>query len=75
MNISFNAMRPLRKDMQIVFQDPFGSLSPRLSILQIVEEGLIVQGERGTAEERRAHVSQALTEVGLDPDDHGPLPA
>ena len=61
-------MRPLRKDMQIVFQDPFGSLSPRLSILQIVEEGLIVQGTLTTAEERRAHVAQALTEVGLDPE-------
>jgi microcin C transport system ATP-binding protein len=65
--LSSRAMRPLRKDMQIVFQDPFGSLSPRLSILQIVEEGLIVQGGRGNAEERREHVSQALTEVGLDP--------
>jgi microcin C transport system ATP-binding protein len=61
-------MRPLRKDMQIVFQDPFGSLSPRLSILQIVEEGLIVQGTLTTAEERRTHVAQALTEVGLDPE-------
>jgi microcin C transport system ATP-binding protein len=65
---SSNAMRPLRKDMQIVFQDPFGSLSPRLSILQIVEEGLLVQGGRGNADERRAHVSQALAEVGLDPE-------
>jgi microcin C transport system ATP-binding protein len=54
--------------MQIVFQDPFGSLSPRLSILQIVEEGLIVQGGRGNADERRAHVAQALSEVGLDPE-------
>jgi microcin C transport system ATP-binding protein len=60
-------MRPLRKDMQIVFQDPFGSLSPRLSILQIVEEGLLVQGLLKSADERRAHVANALTEVGLDP--------
>jgi microcin C transport system ATP-binding protein len=60
-------MRPLRKDMQIVFQDPFGSLSPRLSILQIVEEGLIVQGSLKNADERRAHVADALSEVGLDP--------
>ncbi len=37
------AMRPLRRDMQIVFQDPFGSLSPRLSVMQIVEEGLLIQ--------------------------------
>ncbi len=65
--LNSRAMRPLRKDMQIVFQDPFGSLSPRLSILQIVEEGLIVQGSLKTAEDRRAHVAQALTEVGLDP--------
>jgi microcin C transport system ATP-binding protein len=60
-------MRPLRKDMQIVFQDPFGSLSPRLSVLQIVEEGLIVQGNNMTAEERRERVTKALSEVGLDP--------
>ena len=60
-------MRPLRKDMQIVFQDPFGSLSPRLSILQIVEEGLIVQGSIKRGDERRAHVATALSEVGLDP--------
>ncbi len=59
-------MRPLRRDMQIVFQDPFGSLSPRLSILQIVEEGLTIQSDIGP-EERRARVRQALTEVGLDP--------
>ena len=62
-----NEMRPLRKDMQIVFQDPFGSLSPRLSILQIVEEGLIVQGSIKNAGDRRTHVANALTEVGLDP--------
>jgi microcin C transport system ATP-binding protein len=61
------AMRPLRKDMQIVFQDPFGSLSPRLSILQIVEEGLIVQGKAFTPEQRRDRVAKALAEVGIDP--------
>jgi microcin C transport system ATP-binding protein len=60
-------MRPLRRDMQIVFQDPFGSLSPRLSVLQIIEEGLLVQGLLKTAEARREHVAGALTEVGLDP--------
>jgi microcin C transport system ATP-binding protein len=62
------AMRPLRKDMQIVFQDPFGSLSPRLSIKQIVEEGLIVQGKEFSDDERRDRVATALTEVGLDPE-------
>jgi microcin C transport system ATP-binding protein len=61
-------MRPLRKEMQIVFQDPYGSLSPRLSIQQIVEEGLLVQGKRLTVDERRARVATALTEVGLDPE-------
>jgi microcin C transport system ATP-binding protein len=60
-------MRPLRKDMQIVFQDPFGSLSPRLSIQQIVEEGLTVQGRDLGYEQRREIVARALTEVGLDP--------
>jgi microcin C transport system ATP-binding protein len=61
-------MRPLRKEMQIVFQDPFGSLSPRLSIRQIVEEGLIVQGKGIDQEQRRARVGTALSEVGLDPE-------
>jgi microcin C transport system ATP-binding protein len=66
--LSFNEMRPLRKDMQIVFQDPFGSLSPRLSILQIVEEGMLVHGKMGNADDRRARVATALSEVGLDPE-------
>jgi len=60
-------MRPLRKEMQVVFQDPFGSLSPRLSIQQIVEEGLLVQGKSLSYDERRAIVARALSEVGLDP--------
>ncbi|MCE9650616.1 MAG: ABC transporter ATP-binding protein [Parvibaculum sp.] len=61
-------LRPLRRNMQIVFQDPYGSLSPRMSVGQIVEEGLVVQKIAATASERRARVSQALAEVGLDPD-------
>jgi len=60
-------MRPLRKDMQIVFQDPYGSLSPRLSIGQIITEGLQVHGKRMSAEEQRRVVANALSEVGLDP--------
>jgi microcin C transport system ATP-binding protein len=60
-------MRPLRKEMQIVFQDPYGSLSPRLSIRQIVEEGLLIQNPAMTAEEREQRVSLALQEVGIDP--------
>jgi len=61
-------MRPFRREMQIVFQDPYGSLSPRLSIGQIVEEGLLIQQPGLTREERRERVSAALIEVGLDPD-------
>jgi microcin C transport system ATP-binding protein len=61
------ALRPLRREMQIVFQDPFGSLSPRLSVGQIVEEGLRVHGLVGAEDERRAVIGQALAEVGLDP--------
>ncbi len=61
-------MRPLRREMQIVFQDPYGSLSPRLSVSQIVEEGLLIQQPGLTYDERRERVSAALTEVGLDPD-------
>ncbi len=62
------ALRPLRKAMQIVFQDPFGSLSPRLSVGEIVEEGLLVHGLAGDRTARRARIVQALEEVGLDPD-------
>ena len=62
-----NELRPLRRRMQIVFQDPYGSLSPRMSISQIVEEGLIVQGLGLTPDERRERVSSALQEVGIDP--------
>ena len=62
------AMRPLRKEMQIVFQDPYGSLSPRLSVSQIIEEGLLIQQPSMTFDERRKAVSRALEEVGLDPD-------
>ncbi|HEX9881086.1 MAG TPA: ABC transporter ATP-binding protein, partial [Hyphomicrobium sp.] len=60
-------MRPLRKDMQIVFQDPYGSLSPRLSVGQIIEEGLLIQAPEFDATGRRMRVSEALKEVGLDP--------
>ncbi len=60
-------MRPLRKHMQIVFQDPYGSLSPRLSVGQIISEGLQVHGKRLCTEEQRRIVANALTEVGLDP--------
>ena len=66
--LSWRALRPLRRRMQIVFQDPFGSLSPRLSVGEIVEEGLKVHHLGGGGAERRAAIERALTEVGLDPE-------
>lgn len=59
-------LRPLRRDMQIVFQDPFGSLSPRMNIGEIVAEGLGVHGTEG-GRKKRDVVAEILTEVGLDP--------
>jgi microcin C transport system ATP-binding protein len=62
------ALRPLRQDMQMVFQDPYGSLSPRLSVGQIIEEGLRVHRMGGSSGERRGLIGSALEEVGLQPD-------
>jgi microcin C transport system ATP-binding protein len=62
-----SAMRPLRRNMQIVFQDPFGSLSPRMSIAEIIAEGLEVQKPLLGYGERREIVAQALIDTGLDP--------
>ncbi len=59
-------MRPLRKQMQVVFQDPYGSLSPRLTVGQIIEEGLQVLNPDLDYDQRRARVGTALTDVGLD---------
>ena len=58
-------MRPLRSRMQIVFQDPFASLNPRMSVRQIIEEGLIVNGLGGNSRERGDRVRQALRDAGM----------
>jgi microcin C transport system ATP-binding protein len=61
-------MRPLRKEIQVVFQDPYSSLSPRLTIGEIVSEGLKIHFRKQTKEERSASVAAILAEVGLEPD-------
>ena len=66
--LSSRQLRPLRKDLQIVFQDPYSSLSPRMSIEQIVGEGLKVNRIGKNRAERRKLVEQALMEVDLQPD-------
>ncbi len=66
--LKFKAMRPFRRDMQIVFQDPYGSLSPRMSIADIIVEGLQVHQPQLSDAEREDRVVRALVEVGLDPE-------
>ncbi|UPJ59558.1 ABC transporter ATP-binding protein [Bradyrhizobium sp. 192] len=66
--LHFKEMRPFRRDMQIVFQDPFGSLSPRMSVADIIAEGLSVHQPKLTREEREERVVKALEDVGLKPD-------
>ena len=63
-----NALRPLRNRMQIVFQDPYGSLSPRSSVNQIIEAGLKIHRPELSAADRRREVARVLVDVGLDPD-------
>jgi microcin C transport system ATP-binding protein len=60
-------LRALRRDMQIVFQDPYGSLSPRMSIVEIIAEGLGVHGLRDATVTMRDAVAETMEEVGLDP--------
>ena len=64
--LKFKQMRPYRRNMQIVFQDPYGSLSPRMSVSDIIEEGLKVHHSHLSRNERERRVMAALTEVGLD---------
>jgi peptide/nickel transport system ATP-binding protein len=64
---SKSEMRPFRPQMQVVFQDPFSSLNPRLSVKQIIEEGLIVNNIGGSARQRDDRVRRTLVDVGLDP--------
>jgi microcin C transport system ATP-binding protein len=66
--LKFKEMRPHRRDMQIVFQDPYGSLSPRMSVADIIEEGLWVHHPHLSNAEREDRVVRALKDVGLDPD-------
>ena len=66
--LTFQEMRPFRLHMQIVFQDPYGSLSPRMSVSDIIEEGLWVHHPKLTRAQREERVVQALRDVGLDPE-------
>ena len=65
-NLNRRQMRPIRSDMQIVFQDPFGSLSPRMSIMEIISEGLEIHN-KSNWKNHREEVATMLREVGLDP--------
>jgi microcin C transport system ATP-binding protein len=65
--LSQHEVRPLRRQMQVVFQDPFGSLSPRMTVSMIVGEGLRIH-RMGTAAEQEQAIIDALLEVGLDPE-------
>jgi microcin C transport system ATP-binding protein len=66
--LTFKAMRPFRRDMQIVFQDPFGSLSPRMPVSEIIAEGLSVHQKHLSREERDVRVIRAMEDVGLKPE-------
>jgi microcin C transport system ATP-binding protein len=66
--LRFKEMRPFRRNMQIVFQDPYGSLSPRMSVSDIIEEGLWVHHPNMPRHECEQQVVRALVDVGLDPE-------
>ncbi|MBI0167792.1 ABC transporter ATP-binding protein [Bartonella sp. M0280] len=73
-HFSFKQMRPLRRHIQIVFQDPFGSLSPRMSVGEIIAEGLLIHEKNLNYEERDKRVVRALEEVDLDPETRNRYP-
>jgi len=64
--LSQRALRPLRRHLQVVFQDPYSSLSPRMTVEQIVGEGLRIHFPQLTRAERRTRIVKVLEEVGLD---------
>jgi microcin C transport system ATP-binding protein len=66
--LKFKEMRPFRRDMQIVFQDPFGSLSPRMSVNDIIAEGLEVHQRHLSRDEREERVVRVMEDVGLKPE-------
>ena len=72
--LTFKRMRPFRRHMQIVFQDPYGSLSPRMSVSDIIEEGLWVHHPKMSKQERQQRVVHALGEVGVDPETRARYP-
>ncbi len=65
--VDSKTLRPLRRRMQVIFQDPFGSLSPRMSVEQIIGEGLVIN-RIGSASDRERRIIEVMKEVGLDPD-------
>ncbi len=66
--LRFKEMRPHRRNMQIVFQDPYGSLSPRMSVSDIIQEGMWIHMPHIPRHECETHVIKALEDVGLDPE-------
>jgi peptide/nickel transport system ATP-binding protein len=67
-SLSGGALRAARASMQMIFQDPFGSLNPRLRVIEIIEEGMNALGVSGSPAERRARVAQIMEQVGLRPE-------
>jgi peptide/nickel transport system ATP-binding protein len=72
--LSARRLRERRREMQIIFQDPYSSMNPRMSVGRSVEEGLLIQGLEPDASARRRRVRELLGRVGLDPDNAGRYP-